>query len=235
MCWSKNISLAMTFIGFGFTYYTYHFIDKLWSLNIFYFTLMQLIHYIGYLYIDNCKNNINKLMSYLNYIHIVFQPTFFLLGFNSLFKKYNYITVSDYKKIINYVYFSIVIGCLLVLRLFPIIINKNLSYKLEKQNCAWCGNICTYSGNKHISFSLPLRNKPYYLTPSIFMHFALFYIPFLLLFNKNIAIIMGLIFLTSLLPSLIFIIDAAETGTIWCSISIIQWIISTYILKNKLL
>lgn len=230
----KNVSLSFTILGFCASYYSYYFIDKLWSLSLLYFTLIQLIQYVGYLYIDNCKNYVNNLMAYLHYIHIAFQPVFFLLGMNSIFKKYNCITIGEYNNIIKYIYFSIIIGFLLLFRLFPIVINKNLSFNLEKQNCAYCGNTCTYSGNKHVSFSLPLHNKPYYLTPTVFIHFALFYIPFLLLFNKQITIIMALIFLGSLIPVFLFNTKTSEAGTIWCSISIIQMLISAYILKNKL-
>lgn len=232
MCWSKNVSLGMTFIGLLFTYYSYYKIDKIWALNVFYFTLMQIIHYIGYLFINDCNHPVNKMMAYLNYIHISFQPVIFLLGFNTLFKKLNIINEKDYNYINNYIYFGIVIGILLISRLFPIVIDKDRSYKLERKGCVWCGVPCSFSGNKHISFSIPLRNTPQYLTPTMFMHFALFYIPFILLLNKKVTFFMLLIFLSSLIPSLLFKINPAETGTIWCSISIIQWIVSFLLLKN---
>lgn len=74
--------------------------------------------------------------------------------------------------------------------MIPINFSENHNYKLQQKNCVWCGNACSYSGIKHFSFKLPLRNNPQYLTP-------------------------------------------AETGTIWCSISIIQWIISYLLLNFK--
>ena len=233
MCWSKNVSLSMTLIGLFFTYYSYYFIDKVWALNVFYFTIMQLIQYIGYLYIDQCNHPINRLMSYLNYIHLAFQPIIFIIGFNSLFKKIKVTTKTEYSTVNNFVGFAFIIGMLLILRLIPINISNNHNYKLERENCVWCGNTCSYSGIKHISFKLPLRNNPQYLTPTMFTHFALFYLPFILLFNKKVSLIMLLIFISSLIPSIIFKITPAETGTIWCSISIIQWIISYLILNLK--
>ena len=65
---------------------------------------MQLIHYIGYLFIDDCKHPLNKMMAYLNYIHVAFQPTVFILGFSSLFRKYKVIN-QRIDILINFVYF----------------------------------------------------------------------------------------------------------------------------------
>ena len=106
---------------------------------------MQLIHYIGYLFIDDCKHPLNKMMAYLNYIHVAFQPTVFILGFSSLFRKYKVINQKEYDILINFVYFSIIIGLLLVSRLIPININKDYTYKLEKEDVSGV--------EKHVAFT----------------------------------------------------------------------------------
>ena len=84
MCWSKNVSLIMTITGSLLGYYSYYHIDKLWSISVFYFTLMQLIHYLGYIVIDQCSNTFNYILTYANYIHIAFQPFFSSLGLLSI-------------------------------------------------------------------------------------------------------------------------------------------------------
>ena len=225
MCWSKNVSLAMAVIGSIFTYYSYTSIDKLWSFSIFYFTLMQLIHYIGYIYIDKCNNSINNLMSYLNYIHISFQPPVFILGFASLFYKLKVINNKDFNILKQFVYFAVLVSIFMLMRLFPLRL-ANVDFNLKKTGCVWCGDLCTYKGKYHVNFSLPLRNKPIYLTPTFFTHFALFYLPFLLLMKSKVNLIMLLIFVTSLIPAVLFHISPSETGTIWCGISILQFLVS---------
>ena len=84
MCWTKNVSLGFFIIGALFTYFSYYKVDKLWSLSVLYFTIMQLIHYIAYIVVDNCDHPLNKTMAYLNYVHIAFQPFIYLLGFYGL-------------------------------------------------------------------------------------------------------------------------------------------------------
>ena len=94
MCWSENVSLMFTVIGAAASAYSYKYINRLWAISMLYFTLMQLIHYISYLVIDECNNPINISMAYVNYIHVAFQPLFYLLGIYGLFKTYKTINKS---------------------------------------------------------------------------------------------------------------------------------------------
>ena len=65
MCWSKNVSLTFSILGTALGYYSYNNIDKLWGVSIYYFTLMQIIHYLGYTVINKCNNNFNYFLTYL--------------------------------------------------------------------------------------------------------------------------------------------------------------------------
>mgnify|MGYP001356220824 CR=1 FL=1 len=225
MCWSKNVSLTFTIIGLGLSYYSYYFIDKLWGISVFYFTLMQLIHYLGYMVINKCNNKLNYFLTYINYIHIAFQPFFSSLGFYGLFKGYNIITKKQQEMYKTIIIFSLLPCIFLFLKIFPIYPN----YKLLKNNGVYNGNACSYQGKYHISFKLPLRNKPYYITPSMFSHMLFLFGPFLL-FN-NITRFVGLfIFITALAPSFILGIDPAETSSLWCANSIVQFIVSMLII-----
>ena len=60
------------------------------------------------------------MMAYLNYIHVAFQPMIFILGFSSLFRKYKVINQKEYDILINFVYFSIIIGLLFVFQAAPL-------------------------------------------------------------------------------------------------------------------
>lgn len=231
MCWSKNVSLGMGLLGLGFSIISSYYFHPYWTLSIFYFTLMQLIHYVGYTVINDCNNSTNRLMAYLNYIHVCFQPPIFLLGFYGLFSQYRILNKTELNVLMNFIIISIIVGFLLLIRIFSFKINK-LNYELSKENCAWCGKTCSFKGKKHINFSLPLRNNPDYATPSIFCHALFMFLP-LLLFNRLTRLISFIIFFTAFLPSFIFNLSPGETATIWCNISILQLIFSTYLIYNS--
>ena len=233
MCWSKNVSLGLTIFGFTASYYSYYFIDKLWSVSVFYFTSMQLIHYLGYTVIDKCDNKLNQAMSYSNYIHASFQPYFYLLGFYGLFKKYNIINKSQLLNLKTILNFSLIPCILYLLRLVPMKISKRYNYDLQHSNGIWNGKkVCSYSGKKHINFMLPLRNKPYYITPNMFFHFSFFFIP-LLYYNNLTRFINAFIFISAFIPVILFNINPSESATIWCANVIFQLMTTAIIIINK--
>jgi len=76
MCINIYASASMSVIGIIATFIIYNKTNFLIAFGIFYFTLMEIIQTIGYSVIDKCDNIVNKTISYLNYIHISFQPFF---------------------------------------------------------------------------------------------------------------------------------------------------------------
>ena len=75
----------------------------------------------------------------------------------------------------------------------PMDIHKSKLQTKKSSSCVWCGETCSFKGEKHINFSLPLM-YPSYLSPSLFLHtFGMFVIPlfinkftaFLLYINDN--------------------------------------------------
>tara|TARA_B100000073_G_C23642259_1_gene537155 strand:+ start:227 stop:922 length:696 start_codon:yes stop_codon:yes gene_type:complete len=226
MCWSKNVSLTFTILGTALGYYSYNNIDKLWGVSIYYFTLMQMIHYLGYIVINKCNNNLNYFLTYLNYIHIAFQPFFSSLGFYGLFRGYKILSNKQLETYKSIIIFSLIPCLFLLLKIIPF----EPAYKLDKTNGVYNGKACSYQGKYHISFRLPLRTKPYYVTPSMFSHMLFLFGPFLL-FN-NITRLIGLfLFVTAIGPSFLLNIDPAETSSLWCSNSIAQFILSILIIK----
>ena len=231
MCWSKNVSLGMGLFGICASIVSYYRIEKLWSFNIFFFAIMQFIHYFGYLYINKCNNPINKFMSYANYLHVCFQPFVWTLGFYGLFKKYKIITGEQLRVYWFAIKLSLVASFICASRIFPIHISKALSFPLISKNhagCAYCGKTCSFSGNRHIGFSLPLRIEPEYITTNHFYHFLFLFIP-LLFFNNKTRLIALITFVTAMIPSIIYKTRATESAALWCTLTIFQLLVTIFI------
>jgi len=59
MCFTKNVSLFMALLGGVSSIVTLKYINIKAAFMIFFFTLMQIIHYFGYTVIDKCDNKLN--------------------------------------------------------------------------------------------------------------------------------------------------------------------------------
>lgn len=226
MCFSFNASTFMFILGNVTAIYSYYNINYKIAFSLFYFSIMQLLHMIGYLTINKCSNNINQYTSYLNYIHICFQPLIWLFG---LWGLYEFIGNNNKESLIR-IYYALILcfiaGIFLLLRLFNIPRQK-LSLKNDNNSCMWCGPPCSFKGKKHINFTLPLR-IPNYFTPSMFIHAFLFFIVPLFI-NKFFALITLILALTTFIPAYYHKIWTSEAATIWCFTAIMQ-IISTIII-----
>lgn len=241
MCFTQSMSFSFAVIGILASYVMY--INKYYyaSVGIFYFSLMEILQGLQYFVIDKCDNDMNKLLTYIGYLHICFQPVFTSIWL------YEFI---DNKKQ-NYGYLRLILGIcligsiLLASRVF--ILDKNTLCDTRKEPL--CGEkTCSSSGKYHIISTIKLRAPGiYYFTPSISLHFFLLCIPFLVLgyLLKNYKVIL-LSLLTILLPFLVYIImiyynninnkiwvydynNLHELSSIWCILSI-PFIIFTFIL-----
>jgi len=84
----------------------------------------------------------------------------------------------------------------------------------------FCGTItCSYSGNIHIAWKLPLFTRHLYIIPGMALHFFLFFIPSLVAGLYTIPIF---IFLTGPVLATILTDDDNESPTIWCLFSVVQ-------------
>lgn len=151
MCWSGEASGVLAAAGFGMTAYLYHSGEKkeLW-LTLFYFTLMELLQALTYIYINQCNVPMNKILTFLGYIHLAFQPFFInMVGM--------YFIPEDIKeKISKYVYACcwITVGCFL-LKAYPF---TDLSLCMVGEEM-FCGPLaCSYKGNWHIAWQWPLND-----------------------------------------------------------------------------
>ena len=216
MCFSENISLGFAITGLVASYYFYIKKHIYASIGIAYFSLMELIQYFQYKVINQCDNKMNVFLTYLGYLHICFQPVFVNLWLFAFTKNPNY----------DFLYLSLVAGVLLFSRVFWV------SDKLlcDTKNEPLCGpKTCTFFGERHLAWNIRLRAPGHnWITPSIGLHFFLVVIPALITFQFKPIIALLLIgpyagiFLTK---------NIHEKPAIWCYTSVMQLLISFYLLK----
>jgi hypothetical protein len=214
MCFSENISLGFAITGLlaSFYFYKKHFFA---AVGIAYFSLMELIQYFQYKVINQCDNKTNILLTYIGYLHICFQPLFVNIWLFSFTKKPNY----------DFLYLSLVAGILLFLRIFWVTDDT----LCDTRNEPICGpRTCTFSGEKHLAWNVRLRAAGQnWFTPSIGLHFFFFVIPALITFQfKPIMAIILISPYAALLTS-----NIHEQPAIWCYTSIMQLLISFFLLK----
>ena len=228
MCFSKNASLLMAMSGIVCSLYSYNKNLHYFTLCLFYFVIMQIIHYIAYLKINKCDDKTNQMMSRLNFLHISFQPFISLLASYEVFKKFNTITPNQLQQLKGIIIISLIVGIIQASRMYG-------NIGINKHNCEYCGSkTCSFSGKHHVDFSLPLRTNPEYFTPSLFSHFTFLFLPFLL-FNNTTRLIGFITFVFGMSPSIIWPgISPTESASIWCFGSIIHiLLILALAYKNK--
>ena len=77
MCWSFSASIIFTTIGLlASIYLIKKRDDKFLWIPLIYFSMMELLQVFAYLFLNQCDLPINQIITYLSYLHIVFQPFF---------------------------------------------------------------------------------------------------------------------------------------------------------------
>jgi hypothetical protein len=215
MCFSEEMSLVIGLTGLSVGAYLYS-INKYASLGISYFALMEIIQFFQYRVINQCNNPYNKFLTIVGYIHICFQPLFFNIWLFAFTKK----------KIFEMLYLSFFAGLLLASRL---IVYKDADL-CDSKNEPICGKkTCSFSGNKHVAWNVRLRSPgKNWFTPSIGLHFFMWVMPALTLFELKplLAILLTGPYLGFLLTN-----NIHEQPAIWCYTSIAQIIITMYLVK----
>jgi hypothetical protein len=215
MCFTEKQSFSIFFIGSIVSYYIYNNNNtyELWF-PILYFSIMELFQYLGYISIRTNNKKLNKILSYLTYIHISFQPLIMNIWFSNFISNKN-------KHYMLFIYkLCFIGGIFMLLRIYNI--NKTTilcNTKIEES----CGvNTELKLGPIHIMNLFKLK-APDFWTPSMFLYFFMMFIPIILLdINKLIylCIVLGLIL------SIIISKNKDETSSIWCFINVPCMIIS---------
>ena len=150
MPWTGGASAVLAASGVGITAYLIRKGSKkaLW-LPLFYFTLMEALQAVTYLYINQCISPINKGLTFLAYIHIAFQPFFI----NML--AMNFIPEEVKSKIARYVYGACWIGAgFYMLKAYPF----SNTYSCIVGQEAFCGHwACAFKGHWHLAWQWPLN------------------------------------------------------------------------------
>ncbi len=153
MCWSSSASIVATAIGGAATVYAAKKgFPKVQVFTLAFFTLMELLQAVSYIWIGQCDMGENVLLTRLSYLHISFQPpvvSVFMLSFMDKQKRKKWITL------VMSVAFAATI--LFVLKLFiPMVfqVPQDLMCKMGETLCG--ADVCTYHGNWHQAWRLPL-------------------------------------------------------------------------------
>ncbi|MBP6918598.1 MAG: hypothetical protein KBB94_06760 [Legionellaceae bacterium] len=151
MCWSGEASAVLAAAGLAATAYLIKQGEKReLYLPLFYFTMMELLQAVTYIYINQCSIPMNKVLTLLGYTHIAFQPVFI----NML--AMHFIPVEIKNKISPYVYGVCGIGAgLFLAKAYPVAGTPLCLFGTE----TFCGPFaCSYKGSWHIAWQWPLNN-----------------------------------------------------------------------------
>jgi hypothetical protein len=143
-------SAALATIGLGSTLYAKHKGEPpALYLTLGYFSLMELLQAFTYLYIDECHNVTNHILTYLGALHIVFQP--FFVNTMSLY----FVPPNVRNRIIIPVFAAcFAASIIMLLELYPF---QGLG--VCKMGETLCGkSICSVSGEWHIAWNIPLND-----------------------------------------------------------------------------
>jgi hypothetical protein len=204
--------------------------------GVFFFFAMELLQSIQYFFIAEnldsplCDTFMNQLLTILGFLHICFQPYFCHVINASLTKNAKYL---DRYLVIKRL--CLIGGGMLFARFF---LYYAWETKLGSQpSTEWLrgDKICTYRGNYHLAWSVPLAD-PTYVIPGAAIHSFLMFAPFFALYEKKGMVLQG-IFLFAFGPGLAGLItpNLMEQASIWCFFSIAQISIMLFCIRETLI
>lgn len=146
MCWSSEVSLAMTGIGAAAAVVSYRRRDPtaIW-LTLGYFTAMEALQVAGYAVLDQCGTIENRAVTIASYLHIVFQP--FLINAFAM----ELVPKPVKQRVKRWVY--VTCGASAAVMLAQLVPWQSVGNCLPGSPlCA--SNLCTVSGNWHIAWNI---------------------------------------------------------------------------------
>ena len=150
MCWSGEASGALAAIGLSTAVYVAKRGEskELW-IPLTYFSLMELLQAVTYVYIDLCETPQNQILTLFGYLHIAFQP--FFVNMVAMY----FIPERIKLKIRTTVYTVCAIGAVaMLIKMFPFDWAGTCIIGVE----GFCGaQTCSVSGDWHIAWQLPLN------------------------------------------------------------------------------
>lgn len=150
MCWSGEASAVLAAGGLATAaYIAYRGEAKSLWIPLTYFALMELLQAVTYIYIDQCANPTNQILTLLGYIHVAFQP--FFVNMVAMY----FIPPATRARISVAVYTLCAISATTILiKLYPMDWAGTCVVGVE----GFCGvQPCSVSGDWHIAWQLPLN------------------------------------------------------------------------------
>jgi len=205
--------------------------------GVFFFFTMELLQAIQYFFIapslDSpiCDTLPNKFLTIAGFLHICLQPYFCHVINSSLTKNEKY---KDRYVVIQRL-------CLLgALSLFSRFLLSGVweTVDVEKhKSTEWLrgSKLCTYRGNYHLAWSVPMAD-PTYVIPGAALHCFLMFAPFFALYEKRGMVTQG-VFLFLSGPYLAGLItpNLMEQASIWCFFSIAQVTVMLFFIRETLI
>ena len=210
MCWSASASIAATALGGAATVYgAKKKVPRVRLFTLAFFTLMELLQAVSYIWINQCDVTGNIWLTHLSYVHIAFQiPVVNAFMFTFVSEK----TRKKWFRPVMAISFTATL--LMLTKLFvPMVWNapKELMCKIGDPLCGV--NSCSYEGNWHLAWRLPLLG----FDPTFFIYFfPVFILP--LFYGCWRLSIFHFIFGPML--SWLLTTDPNEAPAIWCLFSI---------------
>ena len=190
---------------------------------ILYFASMEALQGTQYFFVDQCNHPANAFLVYVAWAHVAFQPLFFNIWLSYFIPDKQ--VAEHFLRFVGKLCF--IAGLFQLGRLYvgvwPLC-QAGIEY--------FCGpSPCAYSGNFHVAWQIPLRYGGFfYITPSIFIHFFLYFIPGLIVGRYWIIFLMGL---TGPVLSLIITSDINEQPVIWCFFATVQLMLTYKLFRKK--
>jgi len=237
MCFSQEMSAAFAAMGLFCAWWIFSRTNNTGlASGVFFFFTMELLQAIQYFFIapalDSplCDTFMNQALTVLGFLHICLQPYFTHVINASLTKNPKYL---DRYVVIKRL--ALMGGGMLFIRFL-------LAYKWEtklgdQESTEWLRGhkLCTYKGNYHLAWSVPMAD-PTYVIPGSAIHSFLMFAPFFALYEKRGMVIQG-IFLFAFGPWLAGLItpNLMEQASIWCFFSIAQISIMLFFIRETLI
>mmetsp|Transcript_115653 Transcript_115653/g.162552 ORF Transcript_115653/g.162552 Transcript_115653/m.162552 type:complete len:260 (-) Transcript_115653:81-860(-) len=217
MCFNQPMSFAMAAWGLLCSYLVHRRTGE-WKLSggMFFFFTMEFLQGIQYWFLGDCGSMVNKFLTFLGLVHIIFQPFFTHLMCSSLVL--SQVDKGKYKVILG----LCVIGALWLLLRLLLHPWEQVPITDACPSTEWLRGteMCTYAGNVHLAWSVPLYDQTYFI-PSSSLHFFLMFAPFMLM-GKSMVILGTFLMLTGPFLASYITPNLQEQASIWCFYSCVQ-------------
>jgi hypothetical protein len=203
------------------------------SLGIFYFTSMEILQALQYSYIaeslhdDQCNHPMNRFLTSVGLLHICFQP--YVINMMSQYSQQTTKKIQLFhERFVIIKRMCLVIGTWLFVRHLIGLRQETGIVGVDSTEWLQCDKLCTYKGNLHLAWAVPMADVSYYM-PSSNAHLFFMFVPAMLMYeNKRMVITQIIFFITGPLLAAYITSNLMEQASIWCFFSIFQCALCFY-------